>query len=200
MEVVDRAAEWAGLSLNLHQHDLLAEYADWLSKEAIPAGGLGPSEGPVVHSRHIADSLLFASAWNRRSIPPRRLLDVGAGVGLPGLPLAIAWPSVQVTLLDRSSRRADLARRAVWLLGLDNVEVAAVQLRQWATLADFIVCRAVGAPAKLRSDFARLLTASGVAAVGGSHRARPTVPGYRAQECPAGIIGYPVWLLIMNRT
>lgn len=195
-----RAAQWAGIPLDHPQLALLAGLADWLVKEAIPGGGLGPSEGRVVHTRHLADSLLFASAWKSSTDPPSSLLDVGAGVGLPGLPLAIAWPNTQVTLLDRSSRRTDLARRAVRLLGLDNVNVVTAQLREWTSPADFIVCRAVGSPTTLRPDLIRLLATSGAAAVGGSHRARPNVRGYRVQEVPASILGSPVWLLIMDRT
>lgn len=175
------------------------KYAAWLIDEAIPAGGLGPSEGALVYSRHIADSLLFASPWERPS-PPRSLLDVGAGAGLPGIPLAIAWPSTEVVLLDRSSRRADLARRAVWLLGLDNVGVATAQLREWSVRHDLVVCRGVGPPASLRKDLARLLAPCGKAVVGGSHRSRPQVPGYRLREAPASIMGYPVWHLFMEST
>lgn len=175
-------------------------FARWLAEEAIPAGGLGPSEQPVLFSRHLADSLLFGAAWNSSSCPPGSLLDVGSGVGLPGLPLAIAWPCTEVTLLDRSARRADLARRAVRVLGLSNVQVVTAQLREWHELADLIVCRAVGPPAALRKDFSRLLSPNGTAVVGGSHRTRPQADGYRVQEVPASIIGYPVWLLTMNET
>ena len=200
LPVLKRAAQWAGVTLDHHQLALLEDLAEWLVREAIPTGGLGPSEGPVVYSRHLADSLLFASAWSSSTGAPSSLLDVGAGVGLPGLPLAIAWPHTQVTLLDKSSRRADLARRAVWMLGLDNVNVVTAQMREWTSPADFLVCRAVGSPKALRPDLARLLTSAGVAALGGSHRVRPHYRGYRVQEVPANVIGYPVWLLIMNRT
>lgn len=198
--MVTRAAKWAGLALNPHQFGLLTDLADWLVREAIPAGGLGPAEGPIVYPRHIADSLLFAAGWHDAGGPPASVLDVGAGVGLPGLPLAIAWPSSQVTLLDRSSRRADLARRAVRLLGLANVEVVTAQLREWKRPTDFIVCRAVSSPVTLRRDFTRLLNTSGVAVAGGSTRRRSPAPGYRLQEVPANIIGNPVWLLIMMGT
>ena len=178
----------------------MEKFAWWLAEEAIPAGGLGPSEEPLLFSRHLADSLLFAVAWQSSSGAPRSLLDVGTGVGLPGLPLAIAWPGTEVTLLDRSARRADLARRAVRVLGLSNVRVINAQLREWRETADLIVCRAVGSPAVLRQDLSRLLRPRGIAVVGGSHRVRPRVTGYQVKEVPSSIIGYPVWLLIRNET
>ncbi len=198
METVKRAARWAGLALDRRQLELFQQLADWLVAEAIPAGGLGPAEGPVVYTRHLADSLLFASAWNRSAYSPRSVLDVGAGVGLPGLPLAIAWPTSEVILLERSSRRADLARRAILLLGLDNVEVAAVQIREWREPVELIVCRAVSSPDELRKDLLRLLSPTGIAVIGGSHRSPPGFRGYRTCEAPANILGKPVWLLIMD--
>ena len=198
--VLERAAQWAGLHFEDRQWHLLERFAGWLVEEAIPAGGLGPSEEPLLFTRHLADSLLFGTPWKSSPCPPGALLDVGAGVGLPGLPLAIAWPGTEVTLLDRSARRADLARRAVRVLGLSNVGVATAQVQEWKGTADLIVCRAVASPTVLRKDLARLLRPNGKAVVGGSHRVRPQATGYQVREVPASIIGYPVWLLIMNET
>ena len=63
IEIAARAAEYARLDLDSEQEDQLDRYAEWLLNEAIPAGGLGPREGPRIWDRHVADSLLFASAW-----------------------------------------------------------------------------------------------------------------------------------------
>ena len=197
LSTVRRAARWAGLPLDPWQWGRLAEFGAWLVDEAIPAGGLGPGEGPAVYSRHVADSLLFASGWDRPD-PPRSLLDVGAGVGLPGIPLAIAWPSSPVVLLERSSRRADLARRAVWMLGLDNVRVAGVQLEEWTARSELVVSRGVRSPGSLRKELARLVAPSGRVVVGGSHRSRPRAPGFQVREVPVNTLGHPVWLLIMD--
>jgi 16S rRNA (guanine527-N7)-methyltransferase len=115
-----RAAEWAGTSLDTEQLRALVAYADWLIEEAIPAGGLGPGEAERIIDRHVADSLVFGAGWNQS---PATLIDVGSGVGLPGIPLAIAAPEISVTLLDRSQRRTDLARRAIRILALQGVSV-----------------------------------------------------------------------------
>ena len=199
LSVVRRSARWAGVELEAGQEHQLRVFAQWLVGEAIPAGGLGPNEGARVCSRHIADSLLFAFPW-KRDMPPATVLDVGAGVGLPGIPLAIAWPTAQVTLLERSARRSDLARRAVRLLDLPNVQVITLQLKQWTTKSESIVCRGVASPVSLQEDFGRLLTPSGRAVIGGSRRSRPLVADYRVIEVPKTIIGNPVWLLSMDGT
>ena len=116
-----RAAEYSNVSLSSEGVVTLESYCEWLLAEAIPAGGLGPREGDKIWSRHIGDSLTFASAWEQ---PPNEILDVGTGVGLPGIPLAIAWPDTVVTLLDRGGRRIRLLHRAVRSLALTNVVIA----------------------------------------------------------------------------
>ena len=167
---VDRApvinvARWLGLSLGNRQWSLLEEYAGWLREEALDAGGLGPHETKQIWDRHLADSLAFARGWKGRS-PPSRLLDVGAGVGLPGIPLAILWPETNITLLDRSVRRCDLARRAARLLELSNLQVrqgdAWSEPREW----EAAVFRAVLAPDRALAAADRLLLPDGTAVIG----------------------------------
>ncbi|MCJ7726924.1 MAG: class I SAM-dependent methyltransferase, partial [Acidimicrobiia bacterium] len=123
VEIARETAEWAGFPLTSAQETQLEVYAGWLRDEAIPAGGLGPREGERVWARHIADSLSFAAAWRNRT-PPREILDVGSGVGLPGIPLAILWPDALITTLDRGGRRIRLLTRATRIVGLVNVDVA----------------------------------------------------------------------------
>lgn len=120
-EVAVRAAKWAGVELDSAQLGLLEVYAAWLVDEAIPAGGLGPREANRIWQRHIADSLVFGVGFEGSA--PTEILDVGSGVGLPGIPLAVAFPDAFVTLLDRGGRRTRLLNRAVRILELKNVAV-----------------------------------------------------------------------------
>ena len=121
VEYAVEAASYAGYALSAEQISQLEQYAHWLETEAIPAGGLGPREAERIWPRHIADSLTFAVGWPE---PPGELLDMGTGVGLPGIPLAIAFPDTVVTLLDRGGRRIRLLHRAVRMLNLGNVVIA----------------------------------------------------------------------------
>lgn len=197
MDAVERAAQWAGLELSARLRHRLQQFQDWLATEALPAGGLGPEEGDRLETRHVADSLLFAAPWRGRPAP-ETLIDLGSGVGLPGIPLALVWPSTAVTLVDRAGRRADLARRAVRILSADNVAVWEGDAGQVPGTADLVVARATAAPARVLGWGRRLLRPGGMLVVGGSHRARPAPVGEEAiLAVPPEILDHPVWLRMM---
>lgn len=71
-----------------------------------------------VRVRHFLDSLTIA-----RIAPMAaglRLIDVGAGAGFPGLPLAIAFPEISVTLLEATGKKIAFLDHVIATLGLDN--------------------------------------------------------------------------------
>jgi 16S rRNA (guanine527-N7)-methyltransferase len=72
------------------------------------------------------------------------LLDVGAGAGLPGIPLAIARPELAVTLLDANHKKAAFLRQAKAELVLANVDVVCERVEKWhpAAAYDIVVSRA----------------------------------------------------------
>jgi 16S rRNA (guanine527-N7)-methyltransferase len=67
---------------------------------------------------HLLDSLAILP-WIKRS----RILDVGTGPGLPGIPLAIVAPELQVVLLDSNGKKIRFLQEAKRTLGLANVEI-----------------------------------------------------------------------------
>ena len=69
-------------------------------------------------SRHLTDSLSVLP-----HIDCQRLIDVGSGPGLPGIPLAICRPDLPITLLDSNIKKSRFQFQAKAELGLDNVEV-----------------------------------------------------------------------------
>ncbi len=77
-------------------------------------------------AHHVLDSLAVAP-----HLLPRTLLDVGSGAGLPGIPLAIARPQINVTLLDANHKKAAFLKQASIELGLDNVEVVNARVEAW---------------------------------------------------------------------
>ncbi len=107
-------------------------------------------------TRHLLDSLAvlpFVSG---------RVLDVGAGAGLPGLVLAIAAPELRVTVLDSNGKKVRFMRHAVRTLGLDNVEVAESRVEDWQAPAyDQILSRAFASLADFVGSTRHLLAAGG---------------------------------------
>ncbi len=91
---------------------------------------------------HILDSLSVLG-----HVRGPRVLDVGAGAGLPGLPLAVCMPDCAFTLLDSNAKKTRFMRQAALELGLRNVTVAQerVQAFQPEALFSCIISRAFAA-------------------------------------------------------
>ena len=189
-------ARRTGRPLDHRQIELLAKYRDWLGDEAVTSGGIGPGEFDRLDSRHIADSLLFATLFEG---DPPEIWDLGSGVGLPGIPLAILLPRSNIRLIDRSGRRVELAKRAIRILGIDNVEVEQTEIEALQSPIPVIVSRA-SLPADLMAEIARkTLVPGGLAVLGGSWERKPQHPIWETVEIPPDPLDRPVWLLMMRR-
>ena len=75
-------------------------------------------------ARHLLDSLAMVPFIDGLAARGGRLADLGTGPGLPGIPLAIARPGLQVALVESNGKKARFLREAVRQLGLGNVRVA----------------------------------------------------------------------------
>lgn len=160
---VGELLDWLGESLDPPRRDLLNNYALWLVEEAMGAGGIGPAEGKRIESRHIAESLSFGCLLPHTAL---KVLDIGSGVGLPGIPLAILRPESHFVLLDRSRRRCDLSGRSIRLLGLSNVEVVCEDASFHAHTYDAITMRAALPIDNGLPLLKQILRSNGVAVVG----------------------------------
>lgn len=76
-----------------------------------------------VGARHFRDSLSVARVIPDETLAGGSLLDVGSGAGFPGLPLKIAWPGLNVTLLESVGKKTAFLRHMVEVLGLEGVEI-----------------------------------------------------------------------------
>ena len=94
--------------------DLARRYAELLAGPAVERGLIGPREVDRIWDRHILNSAAVAELIE----PGARVVDIGSGAGLPGLPIAIARPDLRVALVEPMLRRIEFLTEAVAELGL----------------------------------------------------------------------------------
>jgi 16S rRNA (guanine527-N7)-methyltransferase len=114
---------------------------------------------------HVLDSLTGLEVPELRAA--RRLADVGAGAGFPGLALAVAAPAVQVDLIESVGRKCEFMRRAVEAAGIANATVLDTRSEDWAASGgreayDAVTARAVGRLSTLAELASPLLEPNGV--------------------------------------
>lgn len=114
-------------------------------------------------TRHLLDSLAILPGVDGRLAAGARLIDVGSGAGLPGIPLAIARPEWAVAVLDSNGKKARFLRHAQRTLGLNNVEVveARAEAHVPAQPYDAVVSRAFTGMGEFVEKCRHLLTAEG---------------------------------------
>jgi 16S rRNA (guanine(527)-N(7))-methyltransferase RsmG len=191
-----RAAEYAGIEPDPLQMTRMERYRNWLLSEAMEAGGIGPSEAERVDRRHLADSVLFLSQFPETI---DEVWDLGTGVGLPGVPMAICRPGTRFCLVDRSGRRVDMLRRAIRILELDNCEVWRCDIEDLKGRSPGLVARASLPPDAMTEVAERHLSPGGVAVMAGSWRQQLRQPGWTTVEIPPYVLDQAVWLLMMRR-
>ena len=131
--------------------ELARGYTARLASDSETFGLLGPRELPRIWSRHVINSALLAELVPDGS----KVVDVGSGAGLPGIPMAIAQPNAHFTLVEPMERRSNWMQAVVDDLGIDNVTILRARAEEVEqTDFDFATARAVAALDKLL----RLLT------------------------------------------
>lgn len=81
------------------------------------------TERDEVYLKHFFDSLTLAWAYPELQTEELHMIDVGAGAGFPSLPLKIAFPQLQITIIDALNKRINFLRDLVKELGLEGVTV-----------------------------------------------------------------------------
>jgi 16S rRNA (guanine527-N7)-methyltransferase len=112
-------------------------------------------------THHVLDSL--AVLPHLPSAASLRLLDVGSGGGVPGIPLAIARPGWQVTMIDSNHKKCTFIRQAAIELALANVTVVTARVEEFRPDAPFdvVISRAFSDLATFAQTSARHLAPGG---------------------------------------
>jgi 16S rRNA (guanine527-N7)-methyltransferase len=119
-------------------------------------------EAVRVRDDHLADALVALELQVFRAAAD--VADIGAGAGIPGIPLAIALPGVRIALLEGNGRKCDFLREVVEALLLQNVSVVNARAETWREgigAFDVVTARALAPPDVVEEYAAPLLKVGG---------------------------------------
>jgi len=126
-----------GLAPSAAAVELLLDYVELLARWNAVYNLTAVRDPLAMVTNHLLDSLAVAHL-----VRGERLADVGSGAGLPGIPLAITAPELQVTLIDANGKKTRFLREAVRTLALGNVRIEAQRVERVHGLFDTVIARA----------------------------------------------------------
>jgi 16S rRNA (guanine527-N7)-methyltransferase len=191
--------------------DAAARYVEHLATSGVERGLIGPRESDRLWDRHVLNCAVVADL-----VPDgAKVVDVGSGAGLPGIPLALARPDLRIVLVEPLARRVEWLSEIVEDLGLSltvergRAEENAIR-RRWEG-ADVVTARAVAPLARLAGwslpllrDGGRLLAVKGASApqeidrdLAEVRRLGGGVP--RIELCGQGVIDPPSTVVSVQR-
>jgi 16S rRNA (guanine527-N7)-methyltransferase len=124
----------------------IESYVSVLATRGVEWGLMGPREVPRLWERHVLNSAAISGLIPDGST----VVDVGSGAGLPGIPLAVLRPDLDIVLLEPLLRRAEFLTRTLEELGLgDRVRLVRGRAEEHKHTYDVVTCRAVAPLGKL---------------------------------------------------
>ena len=149
-----------GLQLSDKHIERLLDYLDLLQKWN-RAYNLSAIREPVeILSKHLLDSLSIVHQLKPEKFS--RVIDVGTGAGLPGVPLAVCFPDCEFTLLDSAGKKTRFLHQVQQSLALTNVNIVNCRVEEYsATKFDIVVSRAFASLAQMTNLCGHLLGESG---------------------------------------
>jgi 16S rRNA (guanine527-N7)-methyltransferase len=138
-EKLHQGLQEAGLALPDDIEQTLLQYLSLLQKWNKVHNLTAVREPEEMVTLHLLDSLSVLP-----HIKGERLLDVGSGAGLPGIPLALCLPGLHVTVLDSSHKKASFLRQVKAELEIANLEVVCGRVEAYrpVQLFDIVISRA----------------------------------------------------------
>jgi len=166
---------------------LAERYAELLATEGVERGLIGPRETERIWERHI----LNCAAVGELIPPGVRVADIGSGAGLPGIPLAIARPDLEITLIEPMLRRTTFLQDVIDGLCLQSVTVLRHRAEERIVLDhsdfDYATSRAVASLDKLSRWTIPLLKANGTMLALKGDRAQTEVVEHAALMASLGV-------------
>jgi 16S rRNA (guanine527-N7)-methyltransferase len=123
MEILAAGLEKLGIIVGERELALFQTYfeelTDWNQRMNLTA----ITEYEKVQINHFLDSLTVVSAWQPSAKPNPKVIDIGTGAGVPGIPLKIVFPQIKLSLMDSTGKKITFLNHLKQKLGLDDIEV-----------------------------------------------------------------------------
>jgi 16S rRNA (guanine527-N7)-methyltransferase len=155
---LQQGCDQLGLPLGAQQLQQLVDYLALLAKWNKAYNLTAIRDEVQMVTRHLLDSLAISG-----HITGKRLIDVGSGAGLPGVPLAIVFPHREFLLVDSNGKKTRFLFQVKTALRLDNMEVcqARVETLQVSRPFDTVLSRAFASLPDMIRDCRHLLAPEG---------------------------------------
>ncbi len=199
-----RAAAWLAseigrlrIAADPPMHQQLISFGALIATGAARAGLTSVRDPLGIARRHVGESLALLAALRRAQVlevgRPARVVDVGSGAGLPGIPMRLAEPALRTVLVESNRRRCAFLTESCVSLGLDDVQVVCARAEEAGhdpdlrERFDVAVARAV-APLAVLVEYALPLLAPGalLAAPKGSRAGQELADADRAIRALGG--------------
>ncbi|MDI6892378.1 MAG: 16S rRNA (guanine(527)-N(7))-methyltransferase RsmG [Actinomycetota bacterium] len=132
--VLREGAAALGINLNDEHMRAFGIYLGGVKEWNRRANLTGLTEDKEIVTKHFLDSLSCLASGKLEG--HKRMVDIGTGAGLPGIPLKIVEPGMEITLLDSSRKKAEFLSFIVEELGLSRVRVVCSRVEDFARRED----------------------------------------------------------------
>jgi 16S rRNA (guanine527-N7)-methyltransferase len=161
-----QGAQVLGVALSPQQEQTLLDYVGWIAKWNRVYNLTAVRDPHDMLVQHILDSLTVVPALRRYQTQAQlhsiKVLDVGAGAGLPGVVLAIACPDVQVACVDTVAKKALFIGQVAAALRLPNLRGIHARVENLQEAYDVVTSRAFASLADFTQWSASSLAPHGV--------------------------------------